>query len=375
MGTSNDIGEDDSTTTQIQMRKAGLSPPLEVTKERFVVDPDPRDENELNDRSNMIQPDEVGPAALDQTGPHHINNEATVSTSTYESPDTSDDSSSDPDGFDYGDLFERVQATRRGEISGVSVIKDLRDSLLTDPHAPNSRHMATKTRDRQKAEGSRSDAEGKEISEARPGDVEMNLEIFGPYDIFAATSTTPYAWVIFGNSTPRYQGQMTIDSQDAAGACIYRLIVYAPPIATPVWLPSSNVSLTVLIESPLGHELVRIRWAVSHVHPDTQRESWRIRSIWLPDKQESGKPAEHEEAARHDGGNYVDETMSVQSYVDSIFDAGSVGSTASSVHSDTQALIGEYVDFLVSDPGLDKLFMMAMPQTSIGPERFRRNYN
>lgn len=376
MGASDDMGEDDSITTQIQMTKGGVSPQVEVTKERSVVYSDPRDDNERIDRSNMTRPDEVGPAALNQTGPHHINNEAAVSTSTHESPETSDDSSSDPDGFDYDDLFERVQATRRGEISGVSIIKDLRDSLLTDPHAPNSSQLKKKTRDRKKAEGSRSDAEEKEISEARPGDVEMNLEIFGPYDIFAATSTTPYVWVIFGNITPRYQGQMTIDSQDAAGACIYRLIVYAPPIATPVWLPSSNVSLTVLIESPLGHELVRMRWAVSRVHPDTQRDSWRIRSIWLPDKHGGGKPAEHEEDARHDGDTDIDETMSVQSYVESIFDAGSVGSSASSVHSDTQALVGEYVDFLVRDPGLDKLFTMAMSPTSrLGPERFRRNYN
>lgn len=375
MGTSNDTGEDDPTTTKTQMIKAGPPPQVEDTNERCVVGSDPRDHDELNDRSNMTQPDDVGPAALNQTGPHHTNNEATPSTSTYESPDTSDDSRSDSDGFDYDGLFERVQATRRGEISGVSIIKDLRDSLLTDPHTPNPRQKKTKTKDRQKAEGSTSVAEEKETPEARPGDVEMSLEIFGPYDIFAATSATPYVWVIFGDVTPRYQGQMTIDSKDAAGACIYRLIVYAPPIARPGWLPSSNMPLTVLIESPLGHELVRMRWAVPHVHPAT-RDSWRIRSIWLPDKHESGKPADQEEDVRHDGDTDIDETMSVQSYVESIFDAESVGSSASSVHSDTQALVGEYVDFLVRDPGLDKLFTMAMSPTSkLGPERFRRNYN
>lgn len=72
---------------------------------------------------------------------------------------------------------------------------------------------------------------------------------------------------------------------------------------------------------------------------------------------------------------FIDEIMSVQSYTDSIFDNGSVGSSVSSIHSDTQSLVGEYVDFLVCDPVLDKLFLRSMSPTALGPERFRRNFS
>lgn len=73
--------------------------------------------------------------------------------------------------------------------------------------------------------------------------------------------------------------------------------------------------------------------------------------------------------------SFIDETMSIQSYADTIFDNGSVGSSMSSVHSDTQALFVEYVDFLVCDPALEKLFLRSMSPTVLGPERFRRNYS
>ena len=72
--------------------------------------------------------------------------------------------------------------------------------------------------------------------------------------------------------------------------------------------------------------------------------------------------------------SFNDDTTSVQSYADSIFDTGSVENSTSSVHSDTQALVGEYVDFLVCDSGLEKLFLRSMSPTVLGPERFRRNY-
>lgn len=72
--------------------------------------------------------------------------------------------------------------------------------------------------------------------------------------------------------------------------------------------------------------------------------------------------------------NVADETMSVQSYADSIFDAGSVGSSASSVFNDTQALVEEFVGFLARDLVLDWLFMVSMRPTVLGPKRFRRDF-
>lgn len=94
-----------------------------------------------------------------------------------------------------------------------------------------------------------------------------------------------------------------------------------------------------------------------------------------PKSGENANLVDVDEGVRSDHDSCADETISVQSYADSVFDADSVGSSASSVYSDTQALVGEYVDFLARDPGLEKLFMRSMFPTVLGPERFRRNYS
>lgn len=73
--------------------------------------------------------------------------------------------------------------------------------------------------------------------------------------------------------------------------------------------------------------------------------------------------------------SFADDTISVQSYVDSTFDFGSLGGSVSSIHSDTHAFVHEYVDFLVSDPGLEKMFIRSLSPTVLGPEGFRRNYS
>lgn len=103
--------------------------------------------------------------------------------------------------------------------------------------------------------------------------------------------------------------------------------------------------------------------------------SFGMEPEWPQQFRENAKRDDNEEDIRSDHESCADETISVQSYADSVFDAGSVGSSASSVYSDTQALVGEYVDFLARDPGLEKLFMRSMLPTVLGPERFRRNYS
>ncbi|KAK7700365.1 hypothetical protein SLS64_010973 [Diaporthe eres] len=112
-----------------------------------------------------------------------------------------------------------------------------------------------------------------------------------------------------------------------------------------------------------------------------EKESFPVSSSFGMEPEISPKSGENadvvdvDEGVRSDHDSCADETISVQSYADSLFDAGSVGSSASSVYSDTQALVGEYVDFLARDPGLEKLFMRSMLPTVLGPERFRRNYS
>ncbi|KAG6358064.1 hypothetical protein INS49_013948 [Diaporthe citri] len=132
---------------------------------------------------------------------------------------------------------------------------------------------------------------------------------------------------------------------------------------------------------------------VSHVAPSSlqgaggnesasdEKDSFPTSSIFgleleIPQKSgENATIADDDEDTRSDRESCADETISVQSYADSVFDAGSVGSSSSSVYSDTQALVGEYVGFLVRDPGLEKLFTRSMLPTVLGPERFRRNYS
>lgn len=94
-----------------------------------------------------------------------------------------------------------------------------------------------------------------------------------------------------------------------------------------------------------------------------------------PNLPENAKYDDDEGDILSDHSSCAEETMSVQSYADSVFDAVSVGSSAASVYSDTQALVGEYVDFLVRDSGLAKLFMRSMLPMVLGPERFKRNYS
>lgn len=82
-----------------------------------------------------------------------------------------------------------------------------------------------------------------------------------------------------------------------------------------------------------------------------------------------------EESINSDHASFSGDTIPVQSYVDSIFDSGSVGTSALSIYCDTHVSVHEYVDFLVSDPGLEKMFMRSLMPTVLGAERFKRNYS
>ncbi|ROW12727.1 hypothetical protein VMCG_00290 [Cytospora schulzeri] len=70
----------------------------------------------------------------------------------------------------------------------------------------------------------------------------------------------------------------------------------------------------------------------------------------------------------------ADETSSVQSYNESIFDLDSLPSSVSSLGDDTQVLVGNFADLLVRDPSIDRMLSKATSETGIGPERLRRNF-
>lgn len=138
------------------------------------------------------------------------------------------------------------------------------------------------------------------------------------------------------------------------------------------WTPTLNASdlTSDSFQDAEGNQNVPELKQSIHVNPSIGAESGLNQSIG-----ESARVSDDEEGIRDGFGSCADETGSVRSYTDSIFDHDSVGSSVSSVYSDTQALVGEYVDFLVRDPGLEKLFTRAMLPTVLGPERFRRNYS
>lgn len=73
----------------------------------------------------------------------------------------------------------------------------------------------------------------------------------------------------------------------------------------------------------------------------------------------------------------LDETSSIPSYNDSIFDdLESVLSSVSSLGNDAQAMfVGAFVDLLLRDPSVDKMITRATSDTGIGVERFRRAFN
>lgn len=105
---------------------------------------------------------------------------------------------------------------------------------------------------------------------AGPSGSKIQLRISGQYDILALTSTTPYAWVLFGNAASRTPAQIVRDSQvDASGACTYSVTVDAPAFMLTNWTTTSNVPLTVVIESADGNELARVGSAGSFTYTDS----------------------------------------------------------------------------------------------------------
>lgn len=72
-----------------------------------------------------------------------------------------------------------------------------------------------------------------------------------------------------------------------------------------------------------------------------------------------------------------DETSSVQSYNESIFDdQNSDQSSVSSLSDNTHTLfVGAFVDLLIRDPSVDRMITRAISDSGIGAERFRRSFS
>lgn len=105
---------------------------------------------------------------------------------------------------------------------------------------------------------------------AGPSGSKIQLRISGQYDIMQLTSTTPYAWVLFGNAASRTPAQIARESPvDASGACTYSITVDAPAFMLTNWTTTNNVPLSVVIESADGNELARVGSAGSFTYTDS----------------------------------------------------------------------------------------------------------
>lgn len=103
---------------------------------------------------------------------------------------------------------------------------------------------------------------------AGPSGTKVQLRISGHYDVLSLTSSTSYAWVLFGNAPQKTPAQILKESQDASGACTYCVTVEAPPFVVTNWQASSSVPLSVVIESADGNELARVGSAGSFTYTD-----------------------------------------------------------------------------------------------------------
>lgn len=71
----------------------------------------------------------------------------------------------------------------------------------------------------------------------------------------------------------------------------------------------------------------------------------------------------------------MSDTMSVMSYIESIFGTQSTRSTASSAPGNAPVLLSAFVNLLVRDPSVDRMFSRALSSNGIGHERFSRNFS
>lgn len=348
---NNDMGEAGPVSTRQEMDNAGLSPQEEnlLNQHGIIIEEVQESDTDKNSgsRSNTLQPDEILTAESEQDQPqHHVAKKTTVISgfgSLDEMPDTSDDSEAD-DIMYHNEIREarahhrrvrmglRSRDTRTLSERSDSDIEDLRDSLFFDQSGSKARRLRRRIGDRPSLL----------FQDSPPRIDEMEILPGDPENSSPAKELPYFELTTIGEDSP------SMSTFDISGM--------------PSDLPQSAEGSASIPED----------------EDRSQPISMLVTEGGLPlmnEIKENAKLAEDEEETRGDRYFCVDETMSVQSYDDSIFDSGSIGSSMSSVYSDTQALVGEYVDFLVGDRGLEKLFIRSMSPTVLDPERFRRNYN
>lgn len=345
-------GEDDDVTTREQMSKAGGLFQGQDTAERngFIIEEisDFSNDDEGENRSNAMQPDVIEYAESELSDSHiegHVIKD--LRDLNFRSPDSGPLShSSDTSDDEYQEVMRQQRAYERKQRRVVSEFKRAKSECSDSDHE-DLRHcidvgQAGSSARRLKR---RVDHRRSLIFQDPPPKIDEMSESSDLEDIMTNEKLLAKDLPFYAFTT------MEVDSPGASTTDVSRI--------TPSSLQNSEGKERVSEGEELFHG----------------SSSFDTKPSLPPKVGENAKVTDNEEDTRSDRDSDADETMSVQSYADSIFDTGSVGSSASSVFSDTQALVGEYVGFLVRDPGLEKLFMRSLLPTVLGSERFRRNYS
>lgn len=350
-GKSNDTSEEGPITNQQQMSNAGVLCQEEHTIERngFIIEElsDFSNDNDGGNRGNAVRPDEIESADSDQSEPGGqpaidaamINNFKNLN---FTEPNSSSDS--DANENEWARFIRESRARRRQRRMNMGSIGKRTISERSDSDSEGFRNklhpdqVGSSARRLRRRVGIRQNLMFQDPL-LRTDKMDQHPMEHLEDDVLA--QELPY----FGHTS------MVIDSPEASTPDVSHIA------------PSS-------LEKAEGND--RVSEEEESLHASS---SFGMEPEWPQQIRDNAKYDDNEEDIRSDRGSCADETVSVQSYADSVFDAGSVGSSSSSVYSDTQALVGEYVDFLVRDPGLEKLFTRSMLPTVLGPERFRRNYS
>lgn len=72
---------------------------------------------------------------------------------------------------------------------------------------------------------------------------------------------------------------------------------------------------------------------------------------------------------------HSDDDMSLRSFTGSVFDTGSLVSSASSFHGNSHSMVASLVDILVRDPSMDSLLAMTTSEFGANSGRFTRNFS
>lgn len=79
----------------------------------------------------------------------------------------------------------------------------------------------------------------------------------------------------------------------------------------------------------------------------------------------------HENTDHH----HSDDNMSLRSFAESVFDNASIVSSASSLNSNSHAMVTSFVDMLARDPNMDSLLAITTSELGVSSGRFTRNFS